>query len=125
MKVAFARDIENFPRELLRRFPESPEIVQQIFYQGALHSEGFLEAWVKVHEEMGEASVRYVKNLAGKNLPITILANFPAADWRNEAKAMLIEKVEGKLRVRRVIGWVVVCVLGLLMVIGCGIVCKM
>jgi hypothetical protein len=124
MKASYARDAEEFPRQLIMRFPDAPEFVQGSFLQGALHSEGFLAAWVDAHAEMREPSLRYLKAVAGK-LPITILAKFPAEDWRNELKAALAETVEAKTKVRRMVLAGILCFLVLLVAVGYGIMRQM
>jgi hypothetical protein len=110
MKTAYPKDMGNFPRELLLRFPEAPSFVRKFFSQGAMHSEEFLLSWVKIHPEMREASMNYLRILA-KTLPLTVLAHFPAADWRTEAKAAISEQVHKKVKSRKTVMTVGVWVL--------------
>jgi hypothetical protein len=93
MKSALPADMELFPRELLRRFPDAPVFVRSFFKQGAVHSEEFLKGWIAVHEEMHESSMNYLSQIS-KFLPVTILAQFPATDSREAIKAKFYERVE-------------------------------
>jgi hypothetical protein len=124
MMVAHASDVENFPNELLLRFPDAPLFVRSFFSQGAMHSEQFLNAWVKAHSELHEASMNYMRVLA-KSLPITILAHFPVDDWRGEFRATLYEKVEEKAKRRK--KWITfgLCALVGVLVVGVLIVSKL
>jgi hypothetical protein len=100
MKVAHVSDIENFPRELLVRFPDAPRFVGTFFLRGAMHDKRFLSAWVKTHAEMHEASMNYLRVLA-LSFPVPVLAHFPKEDWIDQLRRSLYEKSEKKARRRR------------------------